>query len=66
MRSSPPPLNRPSILPMLQVCRIPDFRKGLFGQQVALLRETFLQLTEGGGKRDAVWLNKQVAPFGDV
>ncbi|NOK03340.1 MULTISPECIES: helicase-related protein [Myxococcus] len=57
----------PAMVELLwQVCQIPDFRKGLFGQHVALLRETFLQLTAGDGKLDAVWLNKQVAPLDDV
>ncbi len=49
-----------------QVCQIPDFRKGLFGQHVALLRETFLQLTEGDGKLEHDWLARQVAPLDDV
>jgi ATP-dependent RNA helicase SUPV3L1/SUV3 len=49
-----------------QVCQIPDFRKGLFGQHVALLRETFLQLSEGDGKLDQDWLGKQVSPLDDV
>ena len=41
-----------------QVCQIPDFRKGLFGQHVALLRETFLQLSEGDGKLEQDWLSQ--------
>ncbi len=49
-----------------QVCQIPDFRKGLFGQHVSLLRETFLQLTEGDGKLEQVWLARQVSPLDDV
>lgn len=49
-----------------QVCQIPDFRKGLFGQHVALLRETFLQLTAGDGKLEPAWLSKQVSPLDDV
>ncbi|MBJ6764876.1 helicase [Myxococcaceae bacterium JPH2] len=49
-----------------QVCQIPDFRKGLFGQHVALLRETFLQLSEGDGTLETSWLAKQVAPLDDV
>ncbi|MBZ4422499.1 helicase-related protein [Myxococcus sp. RHSTA-1-4] len=49
-----------------QVCQIPDFRKGLFGQHVALLRETFLQLSEGDGKLEQAWLAKQVSPLDDV
>ncbi len=49
-----------------QVCQIPDFRKGLFGQHVSLLRETFLQLTAGDGKLEQAWLSKQVSPLDDV
>jgi ATP-dependent RNA helicase SUPV3L1/SUV3 len=49
-----------------QVCQIPDFRKGLFGQHVALLRETFLQLAEGDGKLEQAWLARQVSPLDDV
>jgi ATP-dependent RNA helicase SUPV3L1/SUV3 len=49
-----------------QVCQIPDFRKGLFGQHVALLRETFLQLCEGDGKLEPSWLSRQVSPLDDV
>ncbi|NTX16057.1 helicase [Myxococcus sp. CA056] len=49
-----------------QVCQIPDFRKGLLGQHVGLLRETFLQLAEGDGTLDATWLGKQVSPLDDV
>ena len=49
-----------------QVCQIPDFRKGLFGQHVALLRETFLQLSEGDGKLEQDWLARQVSPLDDV
>jgi len=49
-----------------QVCQIPDFRKGLFGMHVSLLRETFLQLSAGDGKLDPDWLAKQVSPLDDV
>jgi ATP-dependent RNA helicase SUPV3L1/SUV3 len=49
-----------------QVCQIPDFRKGLFGQHVALLRETFLQLTAGDGMLEQSWLSRQVSPLDDV
>jgi ATP-dependent RNA helicase SUPV3L1/SUV3 len=49
-----------------EVCQIPDFRKGLFGQHVALLRETFLQLSEGDGKLEDAWLARQVSPLDDV
>jgi ATP-dependent RNA helicase SUPV3L1/SUV3 len=39
--------DRATVELLWQVCQVPDFRKGLFGQHVALLRETFLQLTAG-------------------
>ncbi|WNG59896.1 helicase [Archangium gephyra] len=58
--------HRASVELLWQVCQIPDFRKGLFGQHVALLRETFLQLSEGDGKLEQSWLSKQVAPLDDV
>jgi ATP-dependent RNA helicase SUPV3L1/SUV3 len=49
-----------------QVCQVPDFRKGLLGQHVALLRETFLQLSAGDGKLEQAWLARQVSPLDDV
>jgi ATP-dependent RNA helicase SUPV3L1/SUV3 len=49
-----------------EVCQIPDFRKGLFGQHVALLRETFLQLSAGDGRLEQAWLARQVSPLDDV
>ncbi|RKH13487.1 helicase [Corallococcus sp. CA047B] len=49
-----------------QVCQVPDFRKGLFGLHVSLLRETFLQLTAGDGKLESGWLSRQVSPLDDV
>ncbi|WNG32609.1 helicase [Archangium violaceum] len=58
--------DRASVELLWQVCQIPDFRKGLFGQHVALLRETFLQLSEGDGKLEQSWLSKQVSPLDDV
>ncbi|QRK11616.1 helicase [Archangium violaceum] len=58
--------DRASVELLWQVCQIPDFRKGLFGQHVALLRETFLQLSEGDGKLEQAWLSKQVSPLDDV
>jgi len=57
---------RPMVELLWQVCQIPDFRKGLFGQHVALLRETFLQLTAGDGTLDPAWLAQQVSPLDDV
>ena len=58
--------DRATVELLWQVCQIPDFRKGLFGQHVALLRETFLQLSEGDGKLEQAWLSKQVSPLDDV
>ncbi|ATB37041.1 ATP-dependent helicase [Cystobacter fuscus] len=58
--------DRASVELLWQVCQIPDFRKGLFGQHVALLRETFLQLSEGDGKLEQAWLSRQVSPLDDV
>jgi ATP-dependent RNA helicase SUPV3L1/SUV3 len=58
--------DRATVELLWQVCQIPDFRKGLFGSHVALLRETFLQLSEGDGKLEQDWLRKQVSPLDDV
>ncbi|NPC52012.1 helicase [Corallococcus sp. AB032C] len=58
--------DKASVELLWQVCQIPDFRKGLFGQHVALLRETFLQLTAGDGKLDPTWLGRQVSPLDDA
>ncbi|MGA9520957.1 MAG: helicase-related protein [Myxococcaceae bacterium] len=49
-----------------EVCQVPDFRKRLFGQHVALLRETFLQLATGGGELQPDWLAKQISPLEDA
>jgi ATP-dependent RNA helicase SUPV3L1/SUV3 len=58
--------SRPMVELLWEVCQIPDFRKGLFGQHVALLRETFLQLSAGDGRLEQAWLSKQVSPLDDV
>lgn len=58
--------DRASVELLWQVCQIPDFRKGLFGQHVTLLRETFLQLARGDGRLEPSWLSKQVSPLDDV
>ncbi len=47
-------------------CRIPDFRKGLLGEHVRIVKEVFLQLAAGDGRLDAAWLERQVAPLDDV
>ncbi len=49
-----------------QVCQVPDFRKRLFGEHVSALRQTFLQLSGGGGQLDEQWLAEQVNPLADV
>jgi ATP-dependent RNA helicase SUPV3L1/SUV3 len=48
-----------------EVCQVPDFRKRLFGEHVALLEEVFLQLVSGG-QLSADWLQKKVRPLEDV
>ncbi|ATB28300.1 helicase-related protein [Melittangium boletus] len=58
--------DRATVELLWQVCQIPDFRKGLFGQHLALLRETFLQLSEGDGMLEPTWLARQVSPLDDV
>ena len=58
--------DRATVELLWQVCQIPDFRKGLLGQHAALLRETFLQLSEGDGKLEEAWLARQVSPLDDV
>jgi hypothetical protein len=48
------------------VCRIPDFRKGLLGEHVRIVKDVFLQLTGGHGRLREDWLQKQVAPLDDL
>jgi ATP-dependent RNA helicase SUPV3L1/SUV3 len=48
------------------VCRIPDFRKGLLGEHVRLVKEVFLQLAKGQGQLRDEWLHQQVAPLDDL
>lgn len=49
-----------------QVCRIPDFRKGLLGDHPRLVKTLFLQLSRGNGRLDDEWLRRQVEPLDDV
>jgi ATP-dependent RNA helicase SUPV3L1/SUV3 len=58
--------DKASVELLWQVCQVPDFRKGLFGQHVALLREVYLQLTAGDGRLDPTWLSRQVSPLDDA
>jgi ATP-dependent RNA helicase SUPV3L1/SUV3 len=56
--------DRASVGLLWEVCQVPDFRKRLFGQHVAVLREIFLQLA--GGRLRPEWLTTQLAPLGEV
>ncbi|MBL8954267.1 MAG: helicase, partial [Myxococcaceae bacterium] len=47
-----------------EVCRIPDFRKGLIGEHVRIVKEVFTQLSDGRLEED--WLKKHVAPLDDL
>lgn len=49
-----------------QVCRIPDFRKGLLGEHPRLVKELFLQLSRGNGRLRDEWLRRQVEPLDDL
>jgi ATP-dependent RNA helicase SUPV3L1/SUV3 len=49
-----------------EVCRIPDFRKGLLGEHVRVGKDVFLQLTEGDGRLREDWLHQKVAPLDDL
>jgi ATP-dependent RNA helicase SUPV3L1/SUV3 len=48
------------------VCRIPDFRKGMLGEHVHLVKDVFLQLAEGDGRLREDWLHQKVAPLDDL
>jgi ATP-dependent RNA helicase SUPV3L1/SUV3 len=48
------------------VCRIPDFRKGLLGEHVRIVKDVFLQLTRGDGRLADDWLRQRVAPLDDL
>ncbi|MFT3706274.1 MAG: helicase-related protein [Archangium sp.] len=49
-----------------EVCRIPDFRKGLLGEHVRIVKDVFLQLTRGDGRLSEDWLRERVAPLDDL
>jgi ATP-dependent RNA helicase SUPV3L1/SUV3 len=49
-----------------EVCRIPDFRKGLLGEHVRIVKDVFLQLTAGHGHLREDWLHQKVAPLDDL
>ncbi len=47
-----------------EVCRIPDFRKGLLGEHTRIVKDVFVQLTSGRLRDD--WLRHRVAPLDDL
>ncbi len=57
--------DRASVELLWEVCRIPDFRKGMLGEHALLLKEVFLQLASGGGQLRDEWLHRQIAPLDD-
>jgi ATP-dependent RNA helicase SUPV3L1/SUV3 len=59
--------NAPAGVELLwDVCRIPDFRKGLLGEHPRLVKELFLQLSRGNGRLSDEWLRRQVDPLDDL
>ncbi len=57
----------PAVVELLwDVCRIPDFRKGMLGEHPRLIKELFLQLGKGNGRLRDEWLRWQVAPLDDL
>ncbi|MBK7863413.1 MAG: helicase [Archangiaceae bacterium] len=57
---------RESVELLWEVCRIPDFRKGVLGEHVRLVKDVYLQLREGSGRLRDDWLSRQVAPLDDL
>ncbi len=49
-----------------EVCRIPDFRKGVLGEHVRIVKDVFVQLTKGDGRLREDWLHQKVAPLDDL
>lgn len=49
-----------------EVCRIPDFRKGLLGEHARIVKDVFLQLAKGDGYLEEDWLHRRVAPLDDL
>jgi ATP-dependent RNA helicase SUPV3L1/SUV3 len=58
--------DRDGVERLWEVCRIPDFRKGLLGEHPRLVKELFLQLARGEGRLREDWLRRQVEPLDDV
>ncbi len=49
-----------------EACCIPDFRKGVLGEHVRLVRAVLVELAAGGGHLREDWLKQQVAPLDDT
>ncbi len=58
--------SRERVALLWEVCRIPDFRKGLLGEHVRLVKDVFLQLAKGDGRLQEDWLHQKVAPLDDL
>lgn len=58
--------DRAQVALLWDVCRIPDFRKGLLGEHVRIVKDVFLQLSEGDGRLRDEWLQQKVVPLDDL
>lgn len=58
--------SRDRVALLWEVCRIPDFRKGLLGEHPRLVKDVFLQLAKGDGRLREDWLHQKVAPLDDL
>ena len=58
--------DREHVALLWDVCRIPDFRKGLLGEHVRIVKDVFLQLAQGPGRLREDWLHQKVAPLDDL
>jgi ATP-dependent RNA helicase SUPV3L1/SUV3 len=58
--------DREGVALLWEVCRLPDFGKGLLGEHVRIVKDVFLQLAEGQGRLSEDWLNQKVAPLDDL
>ncbi len=58
--------DRAAVELLWDVCRIPDFRKGLLGEHPRLVKELFLQLGRGDGRLRDDWLRPRVEQLDDL
>ncbi|MBL8921117.1 MAG: helicase [Myxococcaceae bacterium] len=58
--------SRAEVERLWQVCRVPDFRKGVLGEHPRLVKELFLQLARGQGRLGDDWLRRQVDALADL